>query len=415
MKNNYGNTTDRFLKYVQVGTTSAEDAEQVPSTPEQLEFAKMLQQEMQEMGLENVRIMEHGYVFGEIPSNLSDDAEKQGREADARTIGFIAHMDTAPEAPGDPVRPRVEWNYAGGEIRLNEEVKLDPSVSPSLLRYVGQDLIVTDGRTLLGSDDKAGIAEILTMAERLLKDPQIPHGKIVVGFTPDEEVGRGAEFFDVKAFGADFAYTVDGGTIGEIEFENFNAAEAEVTVSGFRVHPGSAKNTLKNAVTIGMEFDRMLPPQERPEYTEGYEGYYYLMSFTGNTDEAKLQYILRDFDADGLEKRKETMRKAADLLNCRWPGSVKLEIRDNYRNMREKIGPHMHLIHTAEEAFSSCGVTPAIIPCRGGTDGANLSFKGLPCPNLSAGGENMHSVTEYISIQSLEKMTDVLTEIARSF
>ena len=404
MKNNYGSTTDRFLKYVQVGTSSAEDVEQVPSTPEQLEFAKMLQQEMQEMGLENVRLMEHGYVFGEIPSNVQEETP---------VIGFIAHMDTAPEAPGAPVRPRVEWNYTGGEIILNPDVKLDPEVSPSLRRYAGQDLIVTDGRTLLGSDDKAGIAEILTMAERLLQDPQIPHGKIVVGFTPDEEVGRGAEFFDVKAFGADFAYTVDGGTIGEIEFENFNASEAEVTVSGFRVHPGSAKNILKNAVTIGMEFDRMLPAQERPEYTEGYEGYYYLMNFTGNTDEAKLQYILRDFDADSLEKRKETMRKAAELLNCRWPGSVKLEIRDNYRNMREKIGPHMHLIHAAENAFSSCGVTPAIIPCRGGTDGANLSFKGLPCPNLSAGGENMHSITEYISVQSLEKMTDVLMEIAR--
>ncbi len=418
MKNNYGSTTDRFLRYVQVGTSSADEVEHVPSTPEQLEFAKMLQLEMQEMGLENVRLMEHGYVFGEIPSNIEEGTgERQDDNAlrNAFTLGFIAHMDTAPEAPGDPVRPRVIWNYPGGEIALNDHVKLDPAVSPSLQRYAGQDLIVTDGRTLLGSDDKAGIAEILTMAERLLQNPQIPHGKIVVGFTPDEEVGRGAEFFDVKAFGADLAYTVDGGTIGEIEFENFNAAEAEVTVSGFRVHPGSAKNILKNAVTIGMEFDRMLPAQERPEYTEGYEGYYYLMSFTGNTDEAKLQYILRDFDADSLETRKEIMRRAAELLNCRWPGAVKLEIRDNYRNMREKIGPHMHLIQSAEKAFSSCGVTPAIIPCRGGTDGANLSFKGLPCPNLSAGGENMHSVTEYISVQSLEKMTDVLTEIVRSY
>lgn len=425
MKDNYGKTTDRFLKYIQIGTTSAEDAEEVPSTPEQLQFAQMLAQEMREMGLQNVRLMEHGYVFGEIPSNLPATPEhekaapdRQNTESgrkEALTIGFIAHMDTAPEAPGDPVKPRVVWNYPGGEIALNDCVKLDPAVSPSLQRYIGQDLIVTDGNTLLGSDDKAGIAEILTMAERLLQDPQIPHGKIVVGFTPDEEVGRGAEFFDVQAFGADLAYTVDGGTIGEIEFENFNAAEAEVTVSGFRVHPGSAKNILKNAVTIGMEFDRMLPAHERPEYTEGYEGYYYLMDFTGNTDEAKLQYILRDFDADSLEKRKETMRKAANLLNCRWPGAVQLEIRDNYRNMREKIGPHMHLIHTAEEAFSSCGVTPAIIPCRGGTDGANLSFKGLPCPNLSAGGENMHSVTEYISVQSLEKMTDVLLEIVRQY
>ena len=425
MKDNYGKTTDRFLKYIQIGTTSAEDAEEVPSTPEQLQFAQMLAQEMREMGLENVRLMEHGYVFGEIPSNLPGTLEHEkaapGRQntesgrKEALTIGFIAHMDTAPEAPGDPVKPRVVWNYPGGEIALNDCVKLDPAVSPSLQRYIGQDLIVTDGNTLLGSDDKAGIAEILTMAERLLQDPQIPHGKIVVGFTPDEEVGRGAEFFDVQAFGADLAYTVDGGTIGEIEFENFNAAEAEVTVSGFRVHPGSAKNILKNAVTIGMEFDRMLPAHERPEYTEGYEGYYYLMDFTGNTDEAKLQYILRDFDADSLEKRKETMRKAADLLNCRWPGAVQLEIRDNYRNMREKIGPHMHLIHTAEEAFSSCGVTPAIIPCRGGTDGAQLSYRGLPCPNLGTGGYAFHGPFEHITAEGMDIATAVLCSIVKEY
>ena len=395
-------TTERFLKYVQIGTTSQEGQERFPSTDTQLAFGKILLEEMQTLGLANVRQDEKGYVFGEIPATT---------DAPVPAIGFIAHMDTAPEAPGEGVKPRVVTAYDGGSISLNEKVVLSPEHCPSLKQYIGQDLIVTDGTTLLGSDDKAGIAEILTMAEHFLKDPSVPHGKILIGFTPDEEVGRGAEFFDVEGFGAEAAYTVDGGTIGEVEYENFNAAEAEVVVTGFRVHPGAAKDILKNAITIGMEFDRMLPQEQRPEYTSGYEGYFYLMGFSGSTDKATLKYILRDFETDGLEKKKEVMRAAAQLLNCRYPDAVDLSIRDNYRNMKEKILPYRYLIDNAKKAFVDCGVAPRIIPCRGGTDGATLSFKGLPCPNLSAGGENMHSVTEYISTSSLENMTKVLIRL----
>ncbi|MBR2562849.1 MAG: peptidase T [Eubacterium sp.] len=399
-----GKTTERFLQYVQIGTSSEEDVERFPSTDSQLSFGRILAEEMKEMGISRVRQSDTGYVFGEIPATILEPRP---------AIGFIAHMDTAPEAPGEPVHPRIVEHYDGGCIALNDEVVLSPEKSPALVQYIGQDLVVTDGRTLLGSDDKAGIAEILTMAEYFLDNPEVPHGKILIGFTPDEEVGRGAEFFDVPDFGADAAYTVDGGTIGEIEFENFNAAEAEVKVTGFRVHPGSAKGIMKNAVTIGMEFDRMLPAEQRPEYTAGYEGYFYLMAFTGNTDEAHLQYILRDFESAGLEQKKDLMQKAADVLNCRYPGAVQLTVKDNYRNMKEQIEPHKYLIEDAKEAFLSCGIQPKIIPCRGGTDGAALSFKGLPCPNLSAGGENMHSVTEYISTRSLETMTEVLIHLAK--
>ena len=398
-----GKATERFLRYVQVDTSSVDGVDRFPSTDTQLAFAKMLKQEMTEMGIENVRISDKGYVFGEIPATVEDDVP---------TVGFIAHMDTAPEAPGDNVKPRIVRDYDGGIIQLNENTVIDPEKIPSLKMYIGQDIIVTDGTTLLGSDDKAGVAEILTMAEYFLNDTSIPHGKIMVGFTPDEEVGRGAEFFDVPDFGADFAYTVDGGTVGEIEYENFNAAEAWVDVTGFRVHPGTAKDLLKNAASIAMEFDRMLPQEQRPEYTSGYEGYYYMMQFTGNTDEAHMHYIIRDFEPDGLENRKELMRKAAETLNCRYKDAVKLTIKDNYRNMKEQIMPYGYLIDNAKQAFIECGVTPSIIPCRGGTDGATLSFMGLPCPNLSAGGENMHGVTEYISTRSLETMTKVIIRLA---
>ena len=398
-----GKATERFLRYVQVDTSSVDGVDRFPSTDTQLAFAKMLKQEMTEMGIENVRISDKGYVFGEIPATVEDDVP---------TVGFIAHMDTAPEAPGDNVKPRIVRDYDGGIIQLNEDTAMDPEKIPSLKMYIGQDIIVTDGTTLLGSDDKAGVAEILTMAEYFLNDTSIPHGKIMVGFTPDEEVGRGAEFFDVPDFGADFAYTVDGGTVGEIEYENFNAAEAWVDVTGFRVHPGTAKDLLKNAASIAMEFDRMLPQEQRPEYTSGYEGYYYMMQFTGNTDEAHMHYIIRDFEPDGLENRKELMRKAAETLNSRYKDAVKLTIKDNYRNMKEQIMPYGYLIDNAKQAFIECGVTPSIIPCRGGTDGATLSFMGLPCPNLSAGGENMHGVTEYISTRSLETMTKVIIRLA---
>lgn len=401
----YEKVTERFLRYVAVGTTSEEDVEEVPSTACQRVLAEQIAAEMREMGLANVRVSEHSYVFGEIPANC---------DREIPVLGFVAHMDTAPDAPGDPVRPRIVKNYDGGMIELHEGCFLDPASSPSLNRYVGQDLIVTDGHTLLGADDKAGIAQILTMAEEVLAHPEVEHGKIMIGFTPDEEVGRGPSFFDVKDFGADIAYTIDGGTLGEIEYENFNAASAIVKVNGFLIHPGSAKNAMKNALTIGMEFDRMLPASERPETTEEYEGYYYLQHMQGETDHAAMYYILRDFEAEGMAARKALMQSAADFLNARYgENTVDVFFKDSYKNMMEMILPHFDLIEAAKEAFVSCGVTPMIRPCRGGTDGATLSFMGLPCPNLSACGENMHSVTEYVSVQAMETMTAVLCEIVK--
>ncbi|MBQ9592798.1 MAG: peptidase T [Lachnospiraceae bacterium] len=393
---------ERFLRYVQVGTTSKQDEEVMPSTRCQWVLARKLAAEMAEMGLVNVRVSQNCYVFGEIPATTDKDLP---------VLGFVAHMDTAPDAPGEPVKPRIVRSYDGEKIDLCEGVSIDPAVTPSLRHYVGQDLIVTDGHTLLGADDKAGIAEILTMAERVLADTSREHGKIVIGFTPDEEVGRGPDLFDVKDFGADIAYTVDGGPLGEIEYENFNAASATVNVQGFLIHPGTAKGTMKNALTIGMEFDRMLPMSERPETSEGYEGYYYLTAMEGSTDHAVMHYILRDFEQEGMDGRKALMKSAAEFLNRRYGDCVEVVIRDSYRNMKEMILPHFNLIEAAQEAYRACGVTPFINPCRGGTDGATLSFMGLPCPNLSACGENMHSVTEYVSVQAMEKMTDVLCEI----
>ncbi|MBR1757218.1 MAG: peptidase T [Lachnospiraceae bacterium] len=396
---------EKFLRYVVVWTTSEENVMVIPSTPRQWNLARLLMKEMQTMGISNVTLSENCYVYGEIPANTEEKLP---------AVGFVAHMDTAPDAPGYPVKPRIVSNYDGGAIVLNDHVTLDPEHSPSITRYIGEDLIVTDGNTLLGADDKAGIAEILAMAEYILAHPEIKHGKICIGFTPDEEVGRGPDAFDVETFGADFGYTVDGGTIGEIEYENFNAASADVTVKGFLIHPGSAKDIMKNASTIAMEFDRMIPQSERPETSEGYEGYYYLQEMSGTTIEAKLHYIMRDFELEGMEARKELMRNAAKVLNERFGDCVTVTFKDSYHNMKEKILPHIELIDAAKAAFTSCGVESFINPCRGGTDGATLSFMGLPCPNLSAGGENMHSVTEYVSVQSLEKMTDVLIAIVKN-
>ena len=392
-------TAERLIRYAKIGTTSAEDRDEVPSTERQWKLALILEKEMREIGVENVRVSEHAYVFGEIPA--SDGC------ADLPSIGFIAHMDTAPDAPGEPVVPRVVEKWDGEEIALNEAVSLMPHA-----RYLGQDLIVTDGRTLLGADDKAGVAAIMTMAERLIGDPSVRHGRILVGFTPDEEVGRGTAFFDVKDFGADVAYTVDGGTLGEIEYENFNAASATIEVKGYNIHPGSAKGLMKNAASIAASYDRRLPRNERPETTEGYEGFYHLISMEGTTEAASLRYIIRDFEAEGLERRKSVMAAEARALQEESGAEVTATFKDSYRNMREKIEPHRELIDRAEAAFRKNGVEPAIIPCRGGTDGATLSFMGLPCPNLSACGENMHSVKEYVSIQALDTMADVLVDIA---
>lgn len=397
---------DRFFRYISIDTQSDEDSTSSPSTAKQFRLARLLAEEMHEIGVSNVHLDDHHcYVYGEIPSNIED--------ADVPAVGFISHMDTAPRTPGDASNSRIHKNYDGGVIQLNEKVALDPQVYPELKNYTGQDLIVTDGVSLLGSDDKAGIAEIMTMAETLLSDPSIKHGKIGLAFTSDEEIGKGADYFDVKGFGMDFAYTVDGGELGELEYENFNAAEARIKITGRDIHPGSAKGIMVNAVRIAAELDGMLPQEQRPEYTDGYDGFYHMTLLNGTEVEAHSRYIIRDHDPKLFEQKIELMRTCVDYLNVKYNGAVDLQIREQYRNMRELIEPHMFLIDNAKAAFRACGVEPKVIAIRGGTDGARLTYEGLPCPNLSTGGMNFHSNTEYIPVQSLEKMAEVLVELAR--
>lgn len=401
--------SDRFLKYVQCDTQSDDKSTSVPSTPGQITFAQSLAEELKELGLKNVSLSEHGYVYATLPSNLSSDAP---------AIGFIAHMDTAPDFSGKDVLPKLIENYPGGDIVLNKErnIVLSPASFPELDQYVGQTLITTDGTTLLGADDKAGVAEIMAAVEYLSKHPEIPHGKICIGFTPDEEIGRGANYFDVEGFGADFAYTVDGGALGELEYENFNAAKAVVKVHGRNVHPGHSKGKMINSLLLANEFIALLPPQETPSHTEGYEGFYHLNSLEGNVEESVLLYILRDFDLDSLEKRKETILKIADQLNQKHgPGAFTVEITDQYRNMRKKIEPVMHIINTACRAMEAVGVVPHIKPIRGGTDGARLSFMGLPTPNIFTGGHNFHGKFEFIPVSSMEKSVEVILKIVELY
>ncbi len=396
--------TERFFRYISVDTQSDENTGTHPSTSKQFELCRMLADEMRSIGMSNVRMdEEHCYVYGEIPANTDTD----------RTLGFISHMDTAPGPSGDASNARIVENYDGGVIALNGSVSLDPAEFPEMKDYVGQDLIVTDGVSLLGADDKAGVTEIMSMAERLLSDPSIRHGKIAIGFTPDEEIGEGTEFFDVDGFGVKCAYTVDGGAIGEIEYENFNAASAFISITGKEIHPGEAKGKMINAARIAGEFDRLLPQDQRPECTEGYDGFFHLLRIEAGVSSAEMQYIIRDHDAALFDRKKALMQSAADYINAKYNGVLKLEIKDAYRNMKELVEPHMYLIDDARAAFEACGVEPRVIPIRGGTDGAVLSYKGLPCPNLSTGGLNFHSCQEYIPVQSLEKMVDVLVEIAR--
>ena len=398
------NVVERFIRYISVDTQSDEDSPSSPSTDKQFRLAGILAEEMKAIGISNVRLDDqHCYVYGEIPSNT---------EADIHSLGFIAHMDTAPGTPGDASNARIHENYDGGIIQLNDTVSLDPDVYPELSGYIGCDLIVTDGVSLLGADDKAGVAEIMTMAETLLKDSSIPHGKIGIAFTSDEEVGRGADHFDIKGFGMDYAYTVDGGPVGGIEYENFNAAEARVSIKGRDIHPGSAKGIMKNAIRIAAELDSMLPQEQRPEYTDGYDGFFHLTQMSGCEAEAESRYIIRDHDSGLFEQKIELMRRCANVLNVKYGNIVTLDIREQYRNMKELIMPHMFLIDAAKEAFRANGVEPVTVPIRGGTDGARLTYDGLPCPNLSTGGLNFHSNTEYIPVQSLEKMVDVLIYLA---
>ncbi len=397
---------ERFLRYVKVDTQSQEEVEAVPSTKKQFDLANMLIEELKAMGAHNVRITDNCYIYAEIPATTDEKVA---------SLGFISHMDTSDAVSGKDVKPRIIKDYDGGKVVINKDLGLvlDPAEYPDLLTRVGEDLIVTDGNTLLGADDKAGVAEIMTMAEYLLTNREVKHGKILIGFTPDEEVGRGADFFDVKEFGADYAYTVDGGALGEIEYENFNAAGLTVTVTGKSVHPGSAKNVMKNALTLGMKFDAMLPVHEVPENTEGYEGFHHLTNMEGNVDRAVMHYILRDHDAAKLEEKKRVVRETAAHLNSIYgAGTFDIDIKDQYSNMKEKIEPHMFLIDNVKDVMTGLGITPKVCAIRGGTDGARLSFMGLPCPNLCTGGANFHGRLEYVTTQSMEKCVSILIGLA---
>ena len=400
------NITERFLKYVSFCTTSDEETNMTPSTPGQMEFAKYLAAELKEIGLQEVTLDENGYVMGTIPANV------EGKP----TIGFIAHMDTAPDASGKNVKARIVENYDGQDIVLNAEKNIVFEVAkyPEILDYKGQDIIVTDGTTLLGADDKAGLAEIVTACEYLIQHPDIQHGKIRVGFTPDEEIGQGADHFDVEKFGCDFAYTMDGGAIGELEYENFNAAGCKVKVHGVNVHPGYGYHKMINSMRIANHFATMLPRWETPEHTQGYEGFYHLIAMNGSVEETTLQYIIRDHDRARFESRKREIEHLARKINQEYgEGTVEVEIRDQYYNMREKVEPVMHIVTLVEEAMKEVGVTPKVQPIRGGTDGARLSFEGLPCPNIFAGGVNFHSRFEYLPIPSMEKAMEVILQIVR--
>lgn len=401
---------ERFLNYVVVETTSDPYAESFPSTKSQLDFGHTLMEEMKELGLTDVTQDEYGYVFGTIPSTVPDYKGK--------ILGLIAHMDTAPAASGKNIKPRVIKNYDGAEIVLNAEKKIvmKPEDFPCLKQYVGQDLVVTDGLTLLGGDDKAGVAEIMTAAEYLINHPEIPHGPIRVGFTPDEEVGQGADYFDVKKFGADFAYTVDGGECGELEYENFNAASVFVDFTGLSIHPGSAKNKMINALLLAMEFQGMMPEAQKPEHTEGREGFIHLEALEGSVEHASSEYIVRDHDFDLFKKKKEYMQRAADYMNVKYgEGTVSLRMEDSYYNMRQQIEPHYFLIENVLKVYEKLDIEPKIQPIRGGTDGSRLSFMGLPCPNLGTGGHNFHGHFEYVCVQSMEKCVQVLIELVKTF
>ncbi len=401
------NVVDRFLRYVKYDTQSDELTNMTPSTPGQMTFAKYLADELRQMGLDDITLDDNGYLMATLPANT--DAEG------IPTIGFIAHLDTSPDMSGHNVTPRIVENYDGGDILLNKHtgITLSPNDFPELLNYKGQALIVTDGNTLLGADDKAGIAEIISAVGHLQQHPEIKHGKIRIAFNPDEEIGQGAHKFDVQLFGADWAYTMDGGEIGELEYENFNAAVARVTFTGRNVHPGYAKHKMINSMRIANQFVIMLPRWETPEHTEGYEGFYHLIGMEGTVEKTVLTYIIRDHDRDRFERRKKEMEHLARKINHEFPDCCTIEIKDQYYNMREKIEPLMHIIDTAEQAMRDSGVTPKVVPIRGGTDGAQLSFKGLPCPNIFAGGLNFHGRYEYIPIPSMEKATEVIVQIAR--
>ncbi|MEZ9936803.1 peptidase T [Vibrio breoganii] len=401
------NLVERFLRYVSFDTQSNGANEQCPSTEGQRVLAQQIESELRELGLSDVILDDNGYISARLPSNV---------DFDVPAIGFVAHMDTAPDASGKDVKPQIVDNYQGGKIVLGDSGEvLTPSQYPDLDKLHGQSLITTDGTTLLGADNKAGIAEIITAAAYLKANPQIQHGDICIGFTPDEEIGRGANLFDVERFDAQWAYTIDGGPVGELEYENFNAASAKVICHGVNVHPGTAKNKMVNAINMAAQFQLLMPSEETPECTEGYEGFYHLNSMTGAVAKAELSYIIRDFDRDGLESRKAFMQAQADKLNSQLTnGHVELEISDSYYNMREMVEPYPHIIDIAKQAMIDCDVEPNIKPIRGGTDGARLSFMGLPCPNIFTGGYNFHGIHEFVSIDGMKQAVKVIVKIAEN-
>ena len=400
------NFVDRFIEYVGFATTSDDNTGMTPSTPGQMVFAKHLVKELISLGLQEVDVDENGYVMATLPSNTSENLP---------TIGFIAHLDTAPDLSGKHVTPRIVKNYNGEDIFLDEEKQyiLSPSQFPELLKYKTQDLIVTNGHTLLGADDKAGITEIVSAVEYLLEHPEIKHGKIRIAFTPDEEIGQGAHHFNVEKFGCNWAYTIDGGEVGELEYENFNAAGASITVHGCNVHPGYAKGKMINSIKIAEEYTQMIPV-DAPENTEGYEGFYHLICFNGTVEETKINYIIRDHSRELFEQRKQTMIDCAEKINNKYGKElITIEIKDQYYNMREKVEPVKHIVDLAFEAMKLAGITPSVKPIRGGTDGAQLSFKGLPCPNIFTGGHNFHGRYEFIPIQSMEKAINTIINIIK--
>ncbi|WP_353092875.1 peptidase T [Tissierella praeacuta] len=398
------NLINRFLKYVKYETTSQGSSSSVPSTSTQLEFAKILGKELEEMRLSDVSVDKNGYVMATLPSNI---------EKKVPTIGFIAHMDTTEDMSGKNINPKIISNYDGNDIVLNAEKNIIMSIKdfPDLKDYVGYDLITTDGTTLLGADDKAGMAEIITAIEYLIENPHIPHGTVKIGFTPDEEIGRGADHFDVEKFNADFAYTVDGGQVGELEYENFNAATANIYIQGRNVHPGTAKNKMLNSIIIATELNSMLPVNERPEYTEGYEGFYHIKDFHGSVEKTEISYIIRDHSMEKFQQKKEALTKVIEFLNYKYGNIITLEIIDSYYNMKEKIEPVMHIVDIAKKAMEDLNIKPLIKPIRGGTDGSRLSYMGLPCPNLFTGGHNFHGKFEYIPTFAMEKSMETILKI----
>ena len=399
---------ERFLKYVGFDTQSDENSTTFPSTEKQKVLLACLAEEMKALGLQEVEMDRYGYVMGTIPAT-------PGYE-DRPVIGFISHVDTSPDMSGKDVKPQIIEHYDGGDIRLNDAVTMTVAEFPELPLFKGQTLIATDGTTLLGADDKAGVAEIMTAAEYLMSHPEVKHGKIRIGFTPDEEIGRGVDYFDVTRFGAQYAYTVDGGALGELEYENFNAAGAKLHVYGRSVHPGSAKGKMKNAILIAQEFQSELPTEQNPMYTEGYEGFFHLDAIQGNVEEVTADYIIRDHNRQLFEQKKELFMSCADFLNRKYgEGTVVVDVKDSYYNMREIMEQHMHLIDNAKAAMEELGIEPKVSPIRGGTDGARLSFMGLPCPNLCTGGENYHGRYEYACVQSMEKTTELLIAIAAKY